>query len=608
MGSLTGGEKDLKPPKVVDSKPVNYSIGFDGQKIEISFNEFIVLKDISKEFVISPPLKVKPLIRIKNKTISIDLKNKLLPNRTYTLYFGKAIADNNEGNPLRNYEFVFSTGNFLDSISIEGRLINAFDLQPPKESVNIMLYQYPEDSITLDSLMLDGDSVLTDIQLKLYEDSIPMKKIPMYIGKTDLKGYFRINNIRADTYKIYALKDQNFNFLSDLPNEEFAFIDTLLILTPEFIRSLPERIDTIPKETDKTLTDTTLRKIIDEPTYRKYNLPSVYVDMYLFKEESRTQYLSNNQRNTPEHVELIFNIPLEKNPIITPLNFSPLGNWYLLEANAKRDSFHLWITDTTYIKQDTLQMELNYLLPPDPLGNSETKIDTVLPLYRRPIKIKSKRNTELELEEEGPKFIVSTIRNKTKINLDRTISFSFNFPLSNTDTSFIKLYMVKDSVKNIHPYNMISDSSSLRKLYLKSTWDEKTTYEFQALPGAFHSIYGDINDTLNFTFETFDIESFGTLNVNMSGVKMPMIVQLMNESGVVLSEKFVSSDTKLIFRYLFPGKFKLKYIYDRNNNRKWDTGYYLKNLQPEKVSYSTEEINIRANWEVELNWNSETNP
>ena len=127
IGSPTGGPKDETPPVIVSSKPVNYSTAFDGKKIEIKFDEFIQLKSIYKELIISPPLEERPVTRLKGKSLVIDLNNELRDSTTYTLNFGNAIADNNEGNVLPNFEFVISTGNYVDSLSVTGKLLNAFN-------------------------------------------------------------------------------------------------------------------------------------------------------------------------------------------------------------------------------------------------------------------------------------------------------------------------------------------------------------------------------------------------------------------------------------------------------------------------------------------------
>ena len=147
----------MTPPKVVESTPAMNSLNFQGKKIEITFDEFIQLVDINKNFVMSPPLKKKPMVLMRNKNLILDLEEDLKPNTTYRLYFGNAIVDNNERNPLKDFDFVFSTGNIIDSLSLRGRIVDAFDHKPDKDSYFVMLYDK-------------------------FQDSIPRKQLPQYIA------------------------------------------------------------------------------------------------------------------------------------------------------------------------------------------------------------------------------------------------------------------------------------------------------------------------------------------------------------------------------------------------------------------------------------------
>lgn len=126
----TGGDKDVTPPAVVVSEPLNKTLNFTSSSIRISFSEFVKLSDFANQFIISPLMDNPPEIKEKGKTIVLSFKDKLQPQTTYTLYFGKSIIDITEGNALTNYQYVFSTGSTMDSLTIRGTLKNAFDLKP----------------------------------------------------------------------------------------------------------------------------------------------------------------------------------------------------------------------------------------------------------------------------------------------------------------------------------------------------------------------------------------------------------------------------------------------------------------------------------------------
>ncbi|MEO6884455.1 MAG: Ig-like domain-containing domain [Bacteroidia bacterium] len=193
----TGGPKDVTPPKVVKYMPDSATVNFNAKKISITFNEYIQLINLTDQLIISPPMKKDPDIKIKNKTLTIDLKDSLLKNTTYAISFGSAVADITEGNKMDDFRYVFSTGTYIDSLSLKGKVQNAFDHQTEK-GILVMLYR--------------------DLN-----DSIPCKKTPDYFSKTKADGTFKINNIRNGTYKLFVLKDANSNYLYDTPEEMIGF-------------------------------------------------------------------------------------------------------------------------------------------------------------------------------------------------------------------------------------------------------------------------------------------------------------------------------------------------------------------------------------------------
>jgi len=196
----SGGNKDTTPPKALKFTPENYSVNFPKTDIRITFNEFIQLKDIAAQLIVSPPLKYTPETKVRSKSLIIHLDDTLLDNTTYTLNFGNAIVDNTEGNAVENFQYVFSTGKDIDSLNVAGKVENAFDTKTSK-GIDVMLY-------------------------KTMTDSAPMKQLPNYLGKTDAEGKFVINNVSAGDYKIFALSDTNSNYFFDNSDEAIAFSDS----------------------------------------------------------------------------------------------------------------------------------------------------------------------------------------------------------------------------------------------------------------------------------------------------------------------------------------------------------------------------------------------
>ena len=571
MGSITGGPKDEDPPKVVSSKPANYSTNFTGNRIEITFDEFIALNNVNQALVISPPFAGKPDIRLRGKTLQILLEGgEFRENTTYTFNFGNAIEDNNERNVLENFEFVFSTGPYLDSLSVAGTIVNSFNLRPVEDPFIIMAYD------------------------KL-EDSIPMQEIPVYIGRSDKEGTFMINNMKADTFRIFALKDLNFNLIYDLPNEIIEFYDSLVYLFPELMQAnIPDtaQTDSIPLDMDVTEKDSTIKKR-DIPYS---SLKPYFMELFFFEEDNRKQYLTDEERREDKHIFLAFNLPLEDSLQLKGLNFDS-ENWYYEEANMLRDTFNLWITDDELIKSDSLILLLAYP-GTDSVGNYILVEDTLNLITRQMKQVRGKH------EEQVKKTVltINTIPNNSRQDLHKNIFFAFNYPVEIIDTSKIFLFSKQDTLEIPEIFSITEDALSLRKHYLEYSWKSQEKYRLFAEPGAFTDFYGNMSDTLNINFSAQDEEYYGILQVKTSNVSCPLIMQLMDEKEVLFEERFIQADTTVKFDFLRPGNFKVKYIYDTNNNRKWDTGRYLEKRQPERIEYYDGEIVIRSNWEMEIKW------
>ena len=183
--SPTGGPKDTLAPKVVSSTPRMNSTNFTGNKIIVEFDEYVQVKDVQKKLIVSPPLKTRPQVGIRGKRIEIEITDTLKENTTYTVYLGDAVSDNNEGNPISSFEFAFSTGSSIDTLSLTGNIVNAISREPV-EGALVMLY----------------DS---------FADSLPYITLPTHIAKTNKKGDFVVNNLKYIDYKLVAINDLNSN-------------------------------------------------------------------------------------------------------------------------------------------------------------------------------------------------------------------------------------------------------------------------------------------------------------------------------------------------------------------------------------------------------------
>lgn len=204
-GTPSGGEKDETPPEIIKTIPENYSTGFNTDEIRIYFDEYIKIKDLQKNLIISPPMDPEPEITplgSASKYITIKIQDTLLANTTYAINFGESIVDNNEENPYPFYRYIFSTGTYIDSLKVNGVVLDALKSEP-EEFVTVMLYEI--------------DSTFTD--------SIIYKEKPKYITNTlDSTSTFQIDNIKAGTYLLAALKDENNNYKYEQKNDKIGFV------------------------------------------------------------------------------------------------------------------------------------------------------------------------------------------------------------------------------------------------------------------------------------------------------------------------------------------------------------------------------------------------
>ena len=212
-GNPTGGPKDITAPELTRAEPPNMTTNFKGQKIRLYFNELVKLKDIQKQLIISPPLKNSPVlspIGNANKYVEITIKDTLAPNTTYTLNFGQGIVDNNEENPKSFFTYVFSTGDYIDSLELKGVVKDAFN-KKPDDFISVMLYKIDTS----------------------YTDSTIYKRPPNYITNTlDSAIIFKLNNLKEGKYALFGVKDAANNNLFDQKTDKIAFVkDTINLPT-----------------------------------------------------------------------------------------------------------------------------------------------------------------------------------------------------------------------------------------------------------------------------------------------------------------------------------------------------------------------------------------
>ncbi len=420
IGSITGGPRDSLAPVMIASKPKMEAVNFKGKKVILRFNEYFELKDINQEFVASPPFKEMPKFTVKQKSLHIKFQEELQENVTYNLKFGKAIADFNEGNINKDLQYIFATKDTIDLFAISGNLRDAYTLEVP-ENTFVALYH---NNI----------------------DSIPYLEMPNYIANLDSAGYFNIDYIAKGDYKIFAFKDLNNNKIAD-SFEPHAFLDSLIethLETVTIVDSL--KAGTILHDKinhaliDSLIKDTVIVQDVNITTPNN-------LQMYLFEETKIIQKLNDFTRKKPSTVKIFFDIPIDENFKIEPLNFNMPFEDMIIESSLNNDTLTWWIQDSAVIKQDSLEAIVSYSTI-DTLGNYIVKNDTLLFEYRKKKERNYRRKKNAKKQKAKPKQYIEPkfLTRDSKVELRSNLNFELPTPLTVVDTSKIKLFEVYDTM------------------------------------------------------------------------------------------------------------------------------------------------------------------
>ena len=563
----TGGPKDEKPPRVMECDPPNQSVRFRDRSIRIEFDEFVTLKNPVSEIFISPPLRHAPETRLRGRSLLIDIKDTLAPGTTYSITFGNALTDLTEGNILKGFNYVFSTGDYIDSLSMQGNVALAFDHRPQKD-IFVELYLNNNDTLALDSL--------------------PLHVPPYYVTKSDADGRFRFNNLRDAPFRLIALGDQNGDLIFNQPAERIAFSDSLVRPFYERVAKKDTAVADSAKAGVAAVTDTlkTVAAQSDSTTVTQVAVPPPPVhSLLLFEEVDSVQRIRKVSAPSEGVALLAFRFPV-RDLKVTPLNFDSVAPWQRTEFSRKSDSVWLWVTRPA---TDSLIARVTV---------GDKVLDTIRMQLNKPESDKkgSKKEQLKRLALQTPFSTAGLNQYKNKLKI------KFSYPLSKWDFSRVLLIKGKDTLR---PSVTFADSIR-RSIFLDTKWEEDKNYRILIPDSTFVGINGLSQDTVRIDFKTRSERDFGSLVVNMKQENRPgrYIIQLLNEAETVIYEEhFIDGSGPVRFEFIPPGKYKLKAIHDRNGNGRWDTGNYRKLSQPETVIYFPKTLEIRGNWEVEETWN-----
>lgn len=504
-GRPDGGPMDEDAPIFVTANPPYETINFDKKEINIYFNEYIKLKDLNKQLIISPPLNPEnpPLISPQgtpSKFINIKILDTLKENSTYIFDFGNSVQDNNESNTLERFKYIFSTGNYIDSLSLSGNVKNAF-ISKSVEDIKLLLYR------------LDSS----------YTDSAVYNRKPDYVTSSLDSSNYQFTNLRKGNYLLVALDDVRSDYIFNPETDKIGFLN-----------------DTITLPRDSIINHTI--------SIFKEELP------YIFRrgKEIRKGQLIFGYKGKPKNltVETLSAVPDNFKTIIFP--------------EKGKDTLNLW---HSLIEKDSLIFKIS----------DNIISDTVT------VKLRKKELDSLKVNE-----ITGGI-----LNLKDTLFFLTNNPVVSIDTSRIN-FKQSDSINFPYEAFISKKENKIGFLFEKKY---KKSYKINLYPNALTDIFNTTNDTISSLFRTRGTEDYGEISVTIQNPKkIPVIIQLTDINDATIVQETCSENKNISFDLLIPQKYKIRVIYDLNQNGIWDTGSYLEKKQPEHVEYFPETQEVRANW------------
>lgn len=503
QSSPTGGEKDTTPPQVVREIPTGRSTNINIQSLVIEFDEYIEVRDFSRQFLSSPPIDGKIKQTLKGKRLILEWSDTLLPNTTYTFSFGNCIKDITEGNAQTEYKYVFSTGEYLDSQFVSGKVIDAYTNQPIEGA---LVGLYPSETT---------DSAIRETK-------------PTYYSLTNKEGRYDIENIKLGDYRVLAFQDIDFNYIYSGNAEMLGFPDSII----------------------NSSKNPTISLSLSKP------LPSFKFYRARYKDFGQAQFFFNAG---------VQDLQIEN------LDQTNQKSGYLLTGE-KADTLTYWFQPV--VPGDSLIIQIS--------SESQSFIDTIR------LNIATKDTT---------KFILTSTTKTFTITPGEKVRISSSTPIHETIAESILLNI--DSNRTTCPYTIVDH----QHLDILPEIKNGQKAELILLPGAIRDLYGRANpDTMIYKIACPLESDLAILRLNIqSASKTQKIIEIYNKAGIAYHTTF-RDQLLMDIPHLRPGTYDIRVIYDSNEDGIWNPAKPMEKIQPERVIYHPSATELRANWELDLNW------
>ena len=540
-----GGPKDTRPPTINKKKysTPNEMTNFDYKEVILTFDEWVKLQNAYSQVIISPPLKERPTIKVRNKSVVVSWKENLKDSTTYLIQYGEAIQDLTESNVAPNLVRVFSTGDAIDSLQTEGQVLDAVTRTPQKD-VLVMLYQN-------------------------LADSVPKTEKPYYFARTDDRGRFQINYIKKGRYKIFALQEKNNDYKFNQVSESIAFLDSTFIINDTTqpiirLRLFTEKQPTTVLEEDLFST-TQLRIKFNNPlegntTLERIGAPAINYTIWQ-DADSAVVWFETPLDSSQKYQFLIRN---DKEPLKDTIDI-------------KKSTIAQWIKEPTAIYWEKGKM------PSNTRGNKPKKTTNS-------VEVKA-------LNPNNP--IASMIFNSTLQTIDSSLIELLRDTTINITDSLGNTTKIDTLLPISLPFQIIADSLRPNLFYLSTTWDTLRRYQLRILPNALQNTSGISNeDSLAIAYKFNSYDAYGDLEATITDLQNKnYIIQLVNEKQQVLQQQLVNNvdSTTIVYEDLKVDNYTLRVINDENKTGTWDTGNYDDKKQPESI-INSKSIVLKKGW------------
>jgi hypothetical protein len=553
-----GGKKDTIAPKLVESMPKFRQLNYQGKTVELEFDEYVNSENLQQKITITPQDSNTFIVKTLPLGIRLNFAKPFLPNTTYTIDFSDGIKDITERNIAKNTKVVFSTGPFIDSLSLAGNVVDDESRRPLLGFV---------------------------VGLFASTDTLPInRKRPQYFARTDSSGNYRIENVKSGLYRVYGFDDKDLNLVNNTPGERVAFRDSVLNLNKNY-----QNIDMVafrgygkPRISRRERTDETLGlELSSGIADYKIRFGKMVSSTAVSTSATATSTSAVSTSATPTKITSTSFVPSVGDSLVSFLETPKMIRLYRPADRAADDTIHVVI------------------MAEDSVGNVTELRERI---YFSPLKTKAKNRTPLTVQITPP---ASELIDK---NLDFTLVF--NKPVFQFKTE--QLIIGPDSTKplKLTPENLTWSNNHSRLVIRKATTRTdgplRDTLLFRIPKGAFISVQGDTLARYSARYLIAEDDSYGLIAGTVSPAAVgtagnKFIVELLDEKYTVVRTAF--GEANYSFARLKPGLYRVRLIIDSNGNKKRDIGNVQKGIQPERIIYApgTEEdgtIRVKQNFEL----------